>query len=144
MTGLRIAIALVLLAACPSKKAPVTGGGEKIPPKRVVIGWGFQPEGEMTDVFLATTDETGHQVSHPLGRYKGKCEKITPAKEMSAITGASCTTSGNGTELHAVVQQNQILVMQVAVQAGTTPDPMAREQVKQVGFPLGATVEVAP
>jgi hypothetical protein len=144
MTGLRISLLVLLVAACPGKGQQPATGGEKLPPKRVVIGWGFQPEGEMTDVFLATTDETGKQVSHPLGRYKGTCTKIAPAKEMNAISGAACTTGGGGTELHAVVQNDQILVLQMGTTPGTTPDPMAREQVKQIGFPLGAAVEVAP
>jgi hypothetical protein len=143
MTGLRISLLVLLVAACPGKGTQPTTG-EKLPPKRVLIGWGFTPEGEMTDVFLATTDETGKQVSHPLGRYKGTCTKITPAKEMNAVSGAACTTGGGGTELHAVVQNDQILVLQMGTQPGTTPDPMAREQVKQIGFPLGAAVEVAP
>ena len=43
----------------------------------MAVGWGFQVEGDATDVFLALTDETGKQVSHPVGRYKGKCESIT-------------------------------------------------------------------
>lgn len=139
----------VLLAACPSKKEPAKPtGGEPIPAKRVIVGWGFQPEGQgdatMTDVFLATTDETGKQVSHPLGRFKGVCEKIVPAKEMNAITGAACRTSGGGTELHATVQGSNILVLQMGTMPGATPDPMAREQIKSVAFPLGAAVEPAP
>jgi len=142
---MRLSIALLFaFAACSSKAKTPTTTGEKIPAKKVVVGWGFQPEGEMTDVFLATTDETGQQVSHPVGRYKGKCEKITPAKEMSALTGAACTTGGGGTELHAVVQSNQIIVMQMGTTPGAKPDPMGREQVKQIGFPLGAAVEAAP
>lgn len=143
MTRLTIA-ALVLAAACSGKSKQPTTTGEKIPPKRVIVGWGFQPQGEMTDIFLATTDETGKQVSHPIGLYKGTCEKITPAKEMNALTGAACKTGGGGTELHAVVQGNNIIVLQMGTMPGTTPDPMAREQVKSVNFPLGAAVEAAP
>ena len=41
----------------------------------MAVGWGFQVEGDATDVFLALTDETGKQVSHPVGRYKGKCKR---------------------------------------------------------------------
>ena len=86
----------------------------------------------MIEVFLATTDETDKQVSHPIGRYKGKCEEISPAKEMGAITGAGCSTGGGGTELHAVVQGNNVIVMQMGTMPGTASDPMAREEVKQV------------
>jgi hypothetical protein len=142
------AVAVFGLLACSGGNKPPTVHGEKIPPKRVIIGWGFQAEGQgddtMTDVFLATTDETGKQVSHPVGRYKGKCDKFTPAKEMTAISGANCTTSGGGTELHAVIQGADIIVMQMGTQPGTPPDPMSRNEVKRVGFPLGAAVEAAP
>jgi len=142
MTRLVIALATAaLLAGCSGKgKQPATTG-EKTLAKKVSLSWGFQLEGEMTDIFLATTDETGKQVSHPLGRYKGKCEKISPAKEMGAITGASCSLGGGGTELHAVVQGKDIIVMQMGTMPGATPDPMAREEVKRVGIPLGAAVE---
>ena len=136
--------ALVLAAACSGSSKKPTTHGELIPPKKVVVGWGFQPDGDMTEVFLAITDETGKQVSHPVGKYKGKCEKSTPAKEMNALTGAACTTGGGGTELHAVVQNNNVIVLQMGTQPGKTPDPMAREQVTSINFPLGAAVEVAP
>jgi hypothetical protein len=144
MTRLMIAAIAVLGLGCSGKGKQAATTGEPIPAKRVVVSWGFQPEGEMTDIFLATTDETGKQVSHPLGRYKGTCEKITPAKEMTALTGAACTTGGGGTELHAVVQGDDIIIMQMGTSAGATPDPMAREEVKRIGFPLGAAVEAAP
>lgn len=146
MIRLVIALAAVaLVGACSSQgKKPTTGSGEKTLGKRVSLSWGFQPDGEMTEVFLATTDETDKQVSHPIGRYKGKCEKISPAKEMGAITGAGCSTGGGGTELHAVVQGNNVIVMQMGTMPGTASDPMAREEVKQVGVPLGAAIEAAP
>ena len=105
MTRLLIAIALISVAACSGKgKQPTTtavGSGSAAPAiksKRVAVSWGFQQEGELADVFLAMTDETGKQVSHPVGRYKGTCSTITPAKEMGAITGAACTTTGGGTD----------------------------------------------
>jgi hypothetical protein len=146
-----LAFALALIAACSGKsKQATTGAGSGAPllVKKVSLSWGFQAEGQgdaqMTDVFLATTDETGKQVSHPVGRYKGTCTKITPAKEMGAVTGVACTTSGGGTELHAVVQSNQVVIMQMGTTPGATPDPMAREEVKRVGVPLGAAIEVAP
>ena len=145
MTGLRIALLALFIAACPGKTKQPATGGEKLPPKKVVIGWGFQNVGSMTEIFLATTDETGKQVSHTVGTYKGSCGKITPAPEMKAITGARCEDGSSLTELHAVVQNGKdILVLRMTTQQGSTPDPMAREQVTQVGFPLGAAVEAAP
>ena len=142
MTRLVIAALLVVGGGgCSGKAVPVVHG-EPIPPKRISVSWGLQPEGAATEVFLALTDETGKQVSHPVGRFKGACETITPDKAMHAIAGAACKTGGGGTELHAVVQGSEILVMQVTVLVDkTTPDPMAREEIMRVGFPLGAAVE---
>ena len=60
------------------------------------------------------------------------------------MTGAACTTATGGTELHAVVQTNNVVVMQMATTPGAAPDPMAREEVTRVSFPLGAAVEAAP
>jgi hypothetical protein len=137
-------LALVAANACSGRGTQSTTGGERLPAKRVIVGWGFQVEGDQTEVFLATTDETDKQTSHPVGRYRGRCERIAPAAEMSALTGASCGSGEGTTELHAVVQGNQILVLQMVTPPGGTADPMAREQVKQIGFPLGAAVEVAP
>ncbi len=146
MTRLVIALASVLLAlACSGKAKPVTtGGGDPTLVKKVSVSWGFSAEGEMTDVFLALTDETGKQVSHPLGRYKGTCAKISPPAEMNALTGVGCVTGGGGTELHAVLQGNEIIVMQMGTSPGATPDPMAREEIKRVAYPVGAGIEAAP
>lgn len=144
MTRLLIALALI---SCGGKgKQPTTttgsgsGSGPAVMSKRVAVSWGVQPEGELADVFLQLTDETGKQVSHPVGRYKGKCEKFTPAKEMGAISGVNCTTGGGGTELHAIAQQSDVVVMQMGTEPGQTPDPMSRNEVKRVAVPLGAAI----
>src|SRR3954470_3258748 len=101
-----IAAFLVAAPACSGKNKndKTTGsgsGGPALLVKKVSLSWGVQPDGEMADIFLVTTDETGKQVSNPVGRYKGKCSPIKPAAEMGAITGVACVTGGGGTELHA-------------------------------------------
>jgi len=139
----RLLIALALISCSGKGKQPTTAGtgsGSAVLSKRVAVSWGVQPEGELADVFLELTDETGKQVSHPVGRYKGTCEKFTPAKEMGAISGVNCTTGGGGTELHAIVQQSEVVVMQMGTEAGKTPDPMARDEVKRVAIPIGAAI----
>ena len=150
MTRLMIALlASVLAAACPAgKQGGGTGTGSNVgpalQPKRLLVSWGITQEGELADIYLATTDETGKQVSHPVGRYKGKCSKITPAKEMNALTGVACVTGGGGTEIHAVHRADEIVVVQLGTMPGVTPDPMAREELKSVKIPIGVAVDVAP
>ena len=140
----RLGIMLVLLASCSgaAKTGSKTGTGEPVIAKKVVLSWGIEKQGEMADLFLATTDETGKQISHPLGRYKGECTVITPAKEMNAVTGVACRTGGTGTELHAVVQGGvDVIIVKLGIDAGVTPDPMAREEVMHITVPLGAKIE---
>ena len=96
MTRFAIGSLLVLLTvfawACSGKgkDKPTTPGsgsgsdGPAIYAKKIAVSWGFTPAGEFADVFLVTTDETGKQVSHQVGRYKGKCAPFTPAPEMNA------------------------------------------------------------
>jgi hypothetical protein len=156
MTRLMIALAAcALTAACPAGKqqggttgASGTSGtsdtSSAIMPKKLLLSWGIAQEGELADIYLATTDETGKQVSHQVGRYKGKCSKITPAKEMTALTGVACVTGGGGTELHAVRRADEIVIVQLGTTPGVAPDPMAREEVKTVKVPPGVAVEVAP
>jgi hypothetical protein len=142
----RIVITLALLASCSSAaKHESTTGGDSVPvviAKKVAVSWGITKVGEMADVFLATTDETGKQVSHSLGRYKGECAVIAPAKEMNALSGVACRTGGTGTELHAVVQNGEdIVVVKMGIDQGVKPDPMAREEVIRVTVPRGAKIE---
>jgi hypothetical protein len=143
----RLAITLAFLVSCSgnAKTGSTTGSGEPIIAKRVAISWGIEKQGEMADVFLATTDETGKQVSHPLGRYKGACTVIAPAKEMNAVSGVACRTGGTGTELHAVIQGGvDVVILKLGIDPGVTPDPMAREEVTRVTVPLGAKIEAGP
>jgi len=140
----RLAITLAFLVSCSgtARTGSTTGAGEPIIAKRVAISWGIEKQGEMADVFLATTDETGKQVSHPLGRYKGDCTVIAPAKEMNAVSGVACRTGATGTELHAVVQGGvSVVVLKLGIDQGVTPDPMARQEVITVTVPLGAKIE---
>lgn len=161
MTRLMIAlVACAVTAACPAAKQ---GGGAEEPagpgssgpapepklqpalqPKKLRVSWGITQDGELADLFLATTDETGKQVSHSLGRYKGTCTRIAPAPEMNALTGVACVTGGGGTELHAVHRADEIVVVKMGTMPGVAPDPMAREEVTHVKVPVGIAVELAP
>lgn len=144
-----IAIAmLVVVCGCPNKKKDsttiATGSGTGLTHlvKKTVVSWGFSPSGGNSEVFLATTDETGSQVSHPVGSFPGTCTTFTAAKEMNAIIAAKCATEGMaGVEIHAVKQNNEIIVLKMSA---ATADPMAREEVKRVAITLGASIEAAP
>lgn len=145
----RLLMSLVLITACSggkkSTETPGTGSGPAVLVKKIVLSWGITPKGELADIYLATTDETGKQVSHSVGSYKGECVAFKPTPEMNAITGVRCTTGGGGTDLHAVVQGGEeIVVMQLGTNPGQTPDPMARVEVTRVKIPLGIAVEAAP
>ena len=140
----RLAIACMLAAACSGKPKPTgAGSGSDLPilAKRIALSWGIQPTPDGADVFLQTTDETGAQISHPVGHYPGKCQVFTPAKEMLAISGISCDAQGAGIELHAVIQGDDIIVVKLNTAPGVTPDPMAREEVTRVTAPIGAKIE---
>jgi hypothetical protein len=141
----RLVIALVFLASCSRTSKPDAaepGQGTAVMAKKVALSWGIEKHGEMSDIFLATTDETGKQISHPLGRWKGDCAVITPAKDMNAVTGVACRTGGTGTELHAVIEKGEdVVILKLGVDQGVTPDPMAREEVTRVKVPLGAKIE---
>jgi hypothetical protein len=149
----RLVIPLVLIAAACSggKKSEKTGNGSgtgsgtAILVKKIVVSWGISPKGEIADIFLATTDETGKQVSTSLGGYKGTCTPFKPPPEMNAITGVKCETGGGGTELHAVVQGGEeIVVLKAGTEDNRPIDPMARVEVTRVKIPLGIAVEAAP
>ncbi len=139
----RVVIAILMIASCSGKAKQGATTTEPPPPaKKVSVSWGIEKQGEMADIFVATTDETGKQISTPIGRYKGECAVITPAKEMNALTGVACKTGGTGTELHAVVQGgDELIILQLGINEGVTPDPMAREEVTRVKVPLGAKIE---
>jgi len=140
----RLVITLMFLGACggTARTGPTTGSTEPPVAKKIALSWGIEKHGEMSDIFLATTDETGKQVSHALGRYKGDCAVITPARAMNAITGVACRTGATGTELHAVVEHGEdVVILQLGINAGVTADPMAREEVARVKLPLGAKIE---
>jgi hypothetical protein len=147
---MRLGIALALAAAITAcsdkgKKGKTTSGsGSDGPPvlvKKITVGWGINPSADAAEIFLVTTDETGKQVSHPVGNVKGKCTTTFPPAEMGAIIGVACINGGVGTELHAIARTDEILVMKLATASGVTPDPMAREQVTSVKVPLGIAIE---
>ena len=141
------AIALALAACSGSAKKEDTttgggGGGTPILAKRDSLSWGVTPQGEMADLFLQTTDETGHQVSHELGRWKGTCAPVDPPTGMNALIALDCRTGGTGTQLQALLHGgDEIIIMKLGIDEGVTPDPMAREEVKRIKIPLGAKVE---
>jgi hypothetical protein len=149
----RLVIALALVAACSGAARNGTGqndpkdgaaSGAVAAPraKTFAVSWGIEQHGSKADVFLATTDETGKQVSHPLGTYQGVCSVITPGKEMNAVTGVGCRDGATGTELHAVIQREDIVILKLRVDQGVKQDPMAREEVTRIQVPLGAKLQV--
>ena len=140
-------VGLASLAACPSKKGSTTGAGsgsgEAVYAKKISLAWGIQQGASSAEIFLQTTDETGKQVSHPIGTIKGTCSASTPAETMKAIIAVQCKDGATGTELHAVVQLPSVIVLKLRIDDGVTPDPMAREELTRIAVPTGASI-VAP
>ena len=152
MTRLVIALASFVLGCSGAAKQDTTmpgeGSGSNEPAqlvKKVMVSWGIAPAGEMADIFLATTDETGKQVSHSVGRFKGTCSVFAPAREMNAITGVQCKVGGGGTELHLVVQGGEeLIILQMSFVEGAPQDPMNRNEVIRVKVPRGIAIQVDP
>jgi hypothetical protein len=139
-----LVLAILFIAACSGGKknqdTTATGSGSALYAKKIVVSWGIAPKGTSAEIFLETTDETGKQTSYPLGTYEGACQRVKPAEDMKALSGVNCT---GGIELHAVVNDADIVVLKLKVQVGVTPDPMAREEVRRVKAPAGAAIEAA-
>lgn len=141
MHRLAVTLAIASLWACGGPAKPTTAQPPPIP-KRIALSWGQEQHGESTDVFLQLTDETGKQVSYPVGTYPGVCTVKEPAPEMNAQIGMACLAPGKDTELHAVVQKDEVIVLKLKLDGGIAPDPMAREEVKRVKAPGGAAIQV--
>lgn len=147
----RFAIAILVVAACSGrgkKDTTPAGGGSAgsgsavaVYGKRLVVHWGIDQSASSAEVFLQTTDETGHQLSYPVGTYAGKCETIYPPAEMKAVNGVRCKTGTKGVELHAVTTRDDIIVVKLVTEEGVTPDPMSREEVTRVKVPTGIAIE---
>jgi len=144
---MRLALALALSAACSgsSKQTTQPGGtgSDAITPiyaKKTLVSWGIQQGPSAADVFLQTTDETGKQVSHPLGQFPGQCATVTPAQDMKAVIAVECRDGATGTQLQVVHRDPDIIVMKMRVDDGVTPDPMAREELTRVRVPTGSSV----
>jgi hypothetical protein len=134
----RIVLALGIAACSSGTGKPATPGSGSAPiiAKKIQLSWGLSPNGAGTDVFLQSTDETGSQVSHPLGTQAGQCTVFTPAKDMNAVTGVQC---GPALELHVVVQGEEVIILK-----STSSDPMAREELTRFSAPAGAAIEAKP
>jgi hypothetical protein len=136
-----LAITLLVLTGCPQKPEKTAKGPPPIP-KRVAVSWGQEQHGESTEVFLQLTDETGKQFSYPVGTYPGVCSIAQPAPQMNAAIGMGCFGKNTHTELHAVVQKDEIIVLRLKLDGGVAPDPMNREEVTRVKAPGGAAIQI--
>jgi hypothetical protein len=144
----------VIAAACAGGACGLFGGAKKpdagagsgsaapIRVKKIVLSWGISQGPTSADVFLQTTDETGAQVSHPLGTFPGKCTPATPEEGMNALLAVVCLTVGTGTELYVGTLRQQVVITRLHVAQGVKPDPMAREELTRFDAPPGADIVV--
>ncbi|HEY4180632.1 MAG TPA: hypothetical protein VGM90_27495 [Kofleriaceae bacterium] len=138
---------LLVASACHKGGGETTTPSDQPPPlaKHISIAWGIQKGDKGTDLYLALTDEVGKVQSHPLGTYPGACDVTTAAKTMNALTALRCMDGATGTELHAVTQGgDKIIVLKLRVDEGVTPDPMDRAEVATINVPLGVGISVDP
>lgn len=143
-----LVIAAVVLGACGGGAPKPTTTDSAMPrpavyAKKVSITWAFQ-RAAATEVFLETTDETGRKISHSLGSYEGDCTVRMPSIDMKAVTGVACSSPAVGVELHAAVQNGEIIVLKLPIDPGRRPDPLSRQQVTAIPVPPGAGVEIGP
>ena len=141
----RLAATLAIASAawaCGGPKEPQGPKGPPPIPKRIALSWGQEQHGDQTEVFLQLTDETGKQISYSVGSYPGVCTVKEPAPDMNAQIGIACLAANKDTELHAVVQRDEVIVLKLKLDGGLAPDPMAREEVKRVKAPGGAAIQV--
>jgi hypothetical protein len=150
---LAIAAFVLLVSGCPgkNKKGTTTGAGSgsgsdgapAVLAKKVVVSWGITQGASSGDIFLQTTDETGKQISRPVGTFPGTCSATTPAPDMKALIAVQCKDGATGTEIQAVHQNDQIIVVKMRIDDGVAPDPMAREEITRVDVPIGAAVDAS-
>lgn len=145
---LAVVTAALLAGACGPKAQPTKpGDGSASAPliaKKIQLSWGISQGAKTADVFLQSTDETGAQISHPLGTFDGQCKPITPAPEMTAVLGVACINGATGIELDVTATNGHIIVMRAHTQQGIVPDPMSRDELTRFDAPPGAAVEAKP
>lgn len=137
----RLAFALALFA-CGPKKPETTAKGPPPIPKRVAVSWGQERHDAQTEVFLQLTDETGKQVSQSVGSYPGTCTVKEPAADMNAQLAIACVDGDKNTELHGVIQRDEVIILKLVLDGGAKPDPMSRQEVTRVKAPGGAAIQV--
>jgi hypothetical protein len=146
MKRIAVVAAVTMSSACHHGASPSgngSGSGVVLHVKKIQIAWGLSASGGSTQVFLQTTDETGAQVSRPLGSFPGACNVIDGAP-MKAMTSVMCGSGGAGTELDVVAQGETVIILRGHVDAGKPPDPMAREELTRFDAPPGAAIEAKP
>ncbi len=131
---LRFATCLALLAACHHAQPAGPASGSGVISKKVALSWGISPSGDGADLFLAQTDETGHQVSTAIGHYPGPCTPVTPAAAMKALLAVDC----KGVEIQAVVRGAEAILLKLPIGG----DPMSREELQHVKLPPDASIGI--
>jgi hypothetical protein len=121
--------------------------------KQVHVGWTYEPEPPpaataqqkaRTSVFLSMTDEMGRVVSQSVGTFDGSCVDVGAIDTYHAIAALTCGQSGTGVQLHAVAGRGEVLVLQMDVAEGKSPDPMDRRQIARFEVPIDAKITSGP
>ena len=143
----RLVLLVLALSACATSKPPEAKGPPPIP-KRIALSWGQEQKGDTTDVFLQITDETGKQVSYPVGTYPGVCAVKEPAPDSETRRSAWACLSRHRQQGHRGSTRSFSATRSSSSSSSSrrrhpNPDPMAREEVMtRVKAPGGAAIQI--
>jgi len=143
-----IAIALLATVGCKKSGGTTTPDGDGdggARAKRVTLAWGLQHAGGSAEVYLQATDERGHQISHPLGKFEGACNELVPVPPTmgSSLLAVACKSGPTGWQLDVIPRNGLLIVMKLRIDDGVQPDPMNAEQLAEISVPPDAKIEAA-
>jgi hypothetical protein len=139
-----LAVAWGALAACGHNKGstsdPKAGDGGQPPLiKSVAVAFESEVAGDVSHVFLPVMDETGKVINYPVADVPGTCASI-PADGADLVT-IECKSSASTVRLHAIKQNQDVVVLRETMTAGASPDPMNREEIQRYSMPVDAKIE---
>ncbi|HTJ40858.1 MAG TPA: hypothetical protein VL463_02145 [Kofleriaceae bacterium] len=142
MTRTFVAAAVIALAACGHKKPEGGKTSDAGPPpliKSVAVSFESQQDGDVSHVFLPAMDETGKVINYPIGDFPGTCASIPP--DGADLVTLECKATAGTVRLHAIKQNQDVVVLKETIAPGASPDPMNRDELQRFTMPIDAKIE---